>query len=310
MLNTLTSFQSNKGHKFGLDISGCTTLEEGMQKANLDWSVRTERLVRPDGTPVEAKAVVRETDGKTLGVVGMRYKPLQNLEAFEFFRPFIESGEASLETAGSFFGGERIWVMAKLNKAPIEVSSNDIINKYILLSNGHDGALAVRVGFIPFRLLCSNSLAMAWKNENSKSIRLVHSSNVQDNLEMLRDTMNAIDTKFEATAEQMRLLKRRAINRKDLEKYVEVSLGLEEIVDDGRAATMRAQLMQKITELFEISPGAREAGHTYWGAYNAVNYYLNHEKGRSIDGRLNNLWFGQARNTDLHAFESAVKMAV
>jgi hypothetical protein len=61
-------------------------------------------------------------------------------------------------------------------------------------------------------------------------------------------------------------------------------------------------------ELFEVSPGAKEAGHTYWGAYNAVNYYLNYEHGRTQDTRLNNLWFGSLSRMNEHAFSTAVGM--
>ena len=74
-----------------------------------------------------------------------------------FYRPFIKSGEASFETAGSLKDGKRIWALAKINSDPIDIAVGDSIEKYILLSNGHDGSMSVRVGFNPVRVVCANT---------------------------------------------------------------------------------------------------------------------------------------------------------
>jgi phage/plasmid-like protein (TIGR03299 family) len=308
-IEQMFSVKQTPWHNLGKVIGDAPSVEAGIELAGLNWTVRTEQLMRPNGVLVDAKATVRDSDNKTLGIVGMQYQPLQNNDAFKFFQPFVDSGEASLETAGSLYGGSRIWVQAKLNKAPIEIGKNDPVEKYLLLSNGHDGSLAVRVGFTPRRVVCANTLSMAHADKGSQLIRIVHSLKVAQNLESIRETIDAVDAKFEASAEQMRFLRSKDINQEDLKKYIEVALDLNLTMEDGRANMRAVNLQSRIEELFEIQPGAREAGTTWWNAYNAVNYFLNHEASRTDDTRLNNMWFGSAKTMDNKAFELAVNLA-
>ena len=86
---------------------------------------------------------------------------LQNRDAFKWFQPFLDAKEAALHTAGSLREGSRIWVLAKLNRDPLVIAPGDEVEKFVLLSHGHDGSLAVRVGFTPIRVVVPNTLALA-----------------------------------------------------------------------------------------------------------------------------------------------------
>src|SRR5208282_996578 len=50
--------------------------------------------------------------------------------------------------------------------------------KFILLSHGHDGSLAVRVGFTPIRVVCQNTLSMAHGSAASRLIRCKHTRDI------------------------------------------------------------------------------------------------------------------------------------
>src|SRR5262249_54293695 len=157
--------------------------EEGIKQAGLDWPVELRPLFTAEGKKAPAFAAVRTDKGSILGVVGEKYRPLQNAEAFKWFQPFLDAGQASLETAGSLAEGKKVWVLAKLNRSPVVIGSGDEVEKFLLLSNGHDGSLAVRVGFTPIRVVCANTLGMAHCGGESQLIRLKHSRHVAENLE-------------------------------------------------------------------------------------------------------------------------------
>lgn len=293
----------NLGNRF---IESPKTLEEAMVAAGLNWTVSTKELFLADGSKAPAKATVRDSDNSILGVVGMGYKPLQNKNAFDFFNPFIDSGAASIETAGSLMQGKRVWVQAKITSDVDVVKGNDIIERYILLSNSHDGTMAVRAGFTPTRVVCNNTLTMAHHNGESQLIRIKHGQKVEENLEAVGRIMNLANNAFETTLEQYRLLANKSINARDLEKFVKLVFKLDEDKENSGK-----RLLNNIIPLFETGRGndMSEIKGTYWAAYNSISEYLQYEKGTDAQARLNNLWFGTSKTTLENALAIAVKMA-
>ena len=144
-----------------LRLTGQPDSGKRSSKAGLDWQVETEPLFRGNGQEVKAQASVRTSDNRVLGVVGPRWTPLQNKDAFKVFEPLVDSGDMTLHTAGSLRNGERVWVLCQLNLDNSEIVKGDEIAKFALLSNGHDGKLAVHLGFTPIRVVCANTEAMA-----------------------------------------------------------------------------------------------------------------------------------------------------
>ena len=205
-------------HGLGTEIDNATNFWDAFQLAGLDWEVETEPVFRKDGSEVKAQAAVRTSDNRVLGVVGPRWTPLQNRDAFKVFEPLVDSGDLILHTAGSLRNGERIWVLCQLGTENSEIVKDDEIAKFVLLSNGHDGKLAVHLGFTPIRVVCANTEAMARGSKASKLIRVRHHRFVKNNVEKLRDIMNLANQEFETTADNYRFLASRQINSKDLRK--------------------------------------------------------------------------------------------
>lgn len=159
------------------------------EKAGLNWDVELAPLVTADtSAKVAYRAVRRKSDSRIFGVVGPRFCPLQNRDAFKWFQPFLDAREAALHTAGSLCHGSRLWLLAKLNRDPVVIAPGDEVEKFILLSHGHDGSLAVRVGFTPIRVVCANTLALSHCSDTSKLIRVKHSASLDENLENIRET--------------------------------------------------------------------------------------------------------------------------
>ena len=95
-------------HGLGTQIDGETGFWDAFQQAGLDWQVDTKPLFTADGEQVSHRAAYRTSDDRILGIVGKRWTPLQNREAFEIFEPLVDSGEMAIHTAGSLRNGERI----------------------------------------------------------------------------------------------------------------------------------------------------------------------------------------------------------
>lgn len=313
-VESMTYFGETPWHGEGEKLDGTESTLEVMQKAGLDWPVETSPLYRqmPDGSYREVAAQVsyRATDNRDLGVVGPRWTPLQNADAFSVFEPLVESGDMAWHTAGSLRDGERVWVLCQLALQNSEIVPGDEISKFALLSNGHDGKLAVHFGFTPIRVVCANTEALARNSKASKLIRVRHHRFVKENVEKLRDIMNLANQEFEATCDEYRFLASRSINSDDLKKYVKIVFKQND-KDDEDISTRSSNIMAQVVNLFETGKGNDLPGveGTWWAAYNAVTEYLNYEKGRNTANRLDSLWFGQNGNQSRDALAQAVALA-
>ena len=296
-------------HGLGNQLDEAPTVSEAITAAGLDWEVGLKDLFTGEGEPVPARATYRKTDGSILGVVGPRYTPLQNSDAFDWFQPFLDANECQLHTAGSLHSGQKVWVLAQLNRDNSEIVKGDEVSKFILLSNSHDGTTAIRVGYTPIRVVCVNTLAAAHNNQNSQLIRIRHTRSSQKNLEQVRDIMDNINVQFEATADQFRFLASKNFNQADIRRYVKTMLGIEGTVDND-IKTRTRNIMDEILALVEgPKQSATGVRGTWWAAYNGYNEYLNYNKGRTTDNRLDSLWFGQNANDNSKALKTAMEFA-
>jgi phage/plasmid-like protein (TIGR03299 family) len=147
-------------HRLGETVPANVTSGAMLKTANLDWRVDKvpaagARIIKRrhgkdiyDCYFVERDCIKNERVRPVLGVVGEQYELLQNEEAFAFFDPFLEPGHARYETAGALGNGERVWVQVRLGD-PMFVMPGDQVDKFILLSNSHDGRVHCRYGSHP-----------------------------------------------------------------------------------------------------------------------------------------------------------------
>lgn len=301
-------------HGLGHVVKDAPNMAEVLKLAGLDYSVSLRDLFLGDGTKVDYKAIARDTDNTVYGyVTGMKYQPLQNAEALEFFRPFQESGLVSFETAGSLRDGGRIWILARINDAAngeVTIAPNDNVRKYLLLSNGHDGKTGVKVGFCPIRVVCANTLAIAHNDKESKLMRIFHSQRTKDALEALRDTINVANETFEATTAQYKNLAHKGVKPGDIERLVTRVFYNGAQAESDREKIAREKLNSTITQLFEYGHGNTNpaVSGTAWALYQGVTQYLSYDMGRTQAGRLDSLWFGKSHDLNEVALKAAIEL--
>lgn len=310
--DTMFSVKERPWHGLGTVVENAPSIKEAIKLAGLDWEISLRNIMTNDGNNISIdnyRAVVKNETNEVLGIVGNQYKPLQNLEAFEFFEPFIDNDMATLETAGSLFNGKKVFILAKINCGFSDVAQDDFIENFVLLSNSHDGSQAIRVGFTPIRVVCNNTLSSAISSDASKLIRVRYMGNVVSNLEDLRETMDLVNKQFLATVEQYRELTKKDINSNDLRKYIKQCFSwkpLEQMIKEYdehiEIEETRSKLINRIEEIFELEPA-----HKVWNAYNAINSYLNHERGKTLESRYNSTWFGVNKKCDMNALKLALR---
>lgn len=287
------------------------TWQEAVVLAGLDWEVEKRKVYFDShGNPSEFAgkyATVRTSDEKPLGIIGTKYAPLQNREAFEFMDGIVGTGKVTYDTAGALRGGAIVWALAKL-QGQICVVGDDVVDKYLLLSNSHDGSRVVQVALTPIRVVCMNTLNMATFNEGTQQFRVRHTTNVLKGIRDAAEQLGMLNKQFDEVAEVYQFLASKQVpSSAKLEKYVEgIFPG-----DSKRAQNIR----DNVVYLFEHGRGNDLPGvrHSWWAAYNAVTERTDHRGDGKNDSRRDNAlrsaWFGAGEAQKQQALTAAMVAA-
>ncbi len=295
-------------HGLGVALENPPSAHQAIMAAGLNWKVEKRPLFTPRRSASDLvevpsfSAVVRKDNKRVLGVVGKTWQPLQNRDAFEFFDPFVSAGAASYHTAGSLKDGQYVWVLAKLDADPLKVAKDDYVERYLLLSNSHDGKAAVNVRFTPVRVVCWNTLSMAESDDASPFLRIRHAGNLRETLERVQQVVDITHRTFAATLEQYRYLARHQVQ--NIEKY------LLDVLQVPHDTEKPPRALDNIIELFESGRGQdnKAVRGTLWAGYNAVTEWVDHERGRE-GTRLLAAWYGEGRRVKQRALAVATEMA-
>ena len=294
-------------HSLGTELINLATAREAIEAAGLNYTVVKKPLkeVVELNHPADLSdrwATVRTDTGDVLGIVGDSYEPIQNRDAFTFFDNLVGTDEAIYETAGMLGRGERIWILAKL-PGFIKVHGKDIVNKYLLLSNSHDGSSLAQVKLTPIRVVCNNTLTAALQGAGEVHIR--HTSNAAEDMEQalsLLGLSNSLSEQLDAIFNRMALTK---ISDKQLLDYINALVPDDEEEDENA----KVQGIRKtFLELYESGQGADLSRGTLWGAFNCVTEYTDHKMEGDPATRLESIWFGRGEQLKLKAFQLAERM--
>lgn len=307
-------------HGIGTSVPEGVTAEKMIYAAGLDWEVdlrpaRGSTVINKKGEYSRYEVVRmprREAKEREvlLGLVGRRYQPLQNVEAFQFFDPIVGQKKAFFETAGALGEGERIWVMAKMPSA-MKIVPGDECLKYLLLSNTHSGEGSVTVKFTSVRVVCQNTLMLAME-DGQKAYRVRHSKKMQFKLEELSDFLSITQDVFLKAEESFRRLAKIEMTGYRLDSYLEAVFPLSAAQKKNGSRPERWDFLH---EIFDTRPDLQLPGvqGTLWGAYNAITMFEDYKQPRSEElpeQRLNRTWFGGGAEIKMKALEKASELAI
>jgi phage/plasmid-like protein (TIGR03299 family) len=261
-----------------------------------------------DATPaIPDRYALRRTDTKdVLGIVTGFYKPCQNHDAFGFFDGVFGKGKARYEVAGVLGKGEKVWLLAKL-PGDFTVGKEDLIGKYLLLTNGHDTNEPIRAKFTPIRVVCQNTLTAALSRSENE-VRIQHIGDVPGKLEVAGKLMKAAGIYFDDLQTVFTGFLRTKIKEQAVRDYAVRVLNddTKRFKDLGTAGRKHVEAIQKSHELGR-GADIRGVRGTLWGAYNAVTEYVDHERTKQDIGFV---LHGRGSEIKARAFSIAQQMAI
>ena len=303
--NSMTFVGATPWHNLGKPVPPTVSAAEMISAANLDWTV--SKRPAPGGKKylLLRSKMGPEPEDAALGLVGSGYTPLQNRDAFKFFEPLIESKWAQFHTAGALGNGERVWVMVRLSD-DIVMAKDDVVQRFILLANSHDGKGAVTIRFTPIRVVCQNTLNYAMK-ESTGVLSVAHTWNIHANLAKKQaETLQEVISKVFKDAESLfGLMVALKMNAGQIDEFLERLFPRTKPQSAKRQEPERWQRIKTILDDSNVTPPTTRS--TLWGLYNAVvrdeDYRVSREAGP--ENRLDRVWFGSGHDLKRAALDAA-----
>ena len=294
------------------------TAKEALVASHLDFNVEKKNLsiILMEDEDVETVEVINSTkhfgtyrtDTNTiLGIVGKDYTVVQNEQCFDFMDTLIMGGEASFETAGALGNGERIFITAKVPGYLKLDNGDDIVEKYLFITNSHDGTGKVIVGFTPVRIVCNNTLIAALRGCKNK-IAIKHTASVHDRMETAHLIMHTQNVYYDQFEQALLRLKGVQVHDNVIRKIVcKVILSTEEnnLLDtinyqysqSRYISVKKCNILDDIINTVEAGVGQEyHRGTALWLVNGLTTYYQNTREYRTAEAKLGFLMEG--RHTD------------
>jgi phage/plasmid-like protein (TIGR03299 family) len=302
-------------HGLGQYVSEAMTSEQAIELGGLNYTVEKRPLYAPGwaGTMVEAEGHygnVRTDTNEILGIVKGRYRIVQNKDAFGFFDTIIDRGEAIFETAGALGKGERIFVTAKLPEDMLV--HGERVEKYIMLTNSHDGTSTIIAGFTPIRVVCNNTLTAALKKLDNK-VSISHTASAESRLKEASRVMGIASKYMDEVNMTFESMTTRKLSDLEMKYFIETVMknSIKEDKSDKEASTRMKNLVDQVYSFAITHPTqtTEAAYRTLWGAYNGISGYYNFLKDyKNADQKMKDMNYGYANDKISKAFDQAVVM--
>ena len=336
----------------GTDVSNCVTAQDVMKTAKLDWTVQKCELVSKmpfrigsnnevgedsfvhDGNIYRecpnAFATYRTDINMPLGIVKDKYEIVQNMDAFNFFNNAIGEGKAIWDKAACLNMDEKVYVSAKL---PVQTSvgKDDVIDNYLVFSNGHAGNSSVDIMITPIRVICTNMLNGAL-DKAACHIRLRHTKSVKEKLELGAQVLkiacsHAIDAQelyrhlatIKMTDDQVaEYICKLQLTPAEIAKLNEVdpNHGYKRLIsrdyhliDAVEISTRKSNQLYNMMDYYIDGIGQKDICGTAWGAYNAITGFYCNVANLEGEKRMNSLVWGSANNNMNKALNEAMAYA-
>ena len=292
-VDTMMYVRNKPWHGLGTMVPEAPTSADALRFAGLDWSVRQEPVYNARGGVIPGyKSNVRDTDGRVLGIVGDRYKVVQNIDAFNFTDDLI-GGDVRYETAGSLRDGKQIWLLAKM---PARRVASDDVEPYLCFTNSHDGSGGLKVCMTPIRVVCNNTLNLALGSAK-RVWSMRHTENIRERMQEARDCLALADEYMSGLARYADRAANKTLYDCDVKAILEELFPITDKSTEREKAT--AEKCRNEFMVCYYAPDIKRFCGTAWGVINAASDLATHSMPhRNTKNYAENNW---SRVMDGHA---------
>lgn len=301
MTQTLIDNRRNAWKRGGTAVNATSAVEVAKQ-AGLDWEVQAVPIQAYVSSQVNELENVtdyyevpkkqgilklsKDNENSIIGVVGEKYKIVQNMEVFSALDALVDSGDARYSAAGEYNGGSNVWMLMEL---PTGITvANDPHAAFLLAKTSHDGSSSVIIRPIVERIFCANQIGKLITSKAKKPLmyKMKHTTNSELSVSDIRAittlTYSAIE-EYESVAAE---LLNRKVDKANVTAIFKRVWALPPTVEgtahefltrgEQRQQTIALAAREKAWHIYNDSPTQENIKGTAFGAWQAVVEYADY----------------------------------
>jgi phage/plasmid-like protein (TIGR03299 family) len=287
-------------HGLGTVIDDNLTGEDAMKRF-CGWWVESRPVfceVNGERRELPARANVRSDTGEVLGLVSDGYRIVQNVDLGRFADALVGADAAlTMETCGSLLGGRKVFLLVKAPKSVrVGKSGEDETVPYLLLSNAHDGSMALSACWTMVRVVCNNTYTQALGGIDASvragtAFRVRHDGDIASAMVEARRVLGIAAkglTTYEQTAQRLAGISMDATSRAEyFDAAYSAIFGAEpELLEHREAyAEKRAKVLAEWRAAMDRPEQCIDGiGGTAWALLNAVTEWMDHNRSPKVQG--------------------------
>jgi phage/plasmid-like protein (TIGR03299 family) len=256
---------------------------EAITHAGLGWRVEQLPLLAGHGEQLAPIAThvanVRSDTRAPLGVVGAKYRPIQNREALAVAEAIIDTGGAHWVGIAQTRGGARTHAILRLpREIRIGGDEDERILPLLRLTNTHDGSSALSVSVCPYRVVCRNGLALPLSGAE-RTWRVRHTVNADYRIQEARRALGVSFRYLDQLERVGEQLAGQPMNDTRFEAFLVSVLPINGTTHEQRVRqTPRVERARQALRQARNAPDLANIRDTRWGALQAVTNYATHAR--------------------------------
>lgn len=309
-------------HGLGNELTADASIEDWIEQAGMDWKACRARVRYAtgrdnDGNPVDVmtydnNVVLFRSDTRApLGIVSDGFQIVQPGDVMEFWRDLTGAAGMQLQTAGTLFGGRKLWALAKVGEASI-IDPKNTVRENLVIATALDGSMATEAFYCSTVVVCNNTLRAA-RGEGTPKVKINHRSTFDPQAVKSELGVEMAMSTFERTIAAMRELAEKRMRESDviIQSAKLFRPDYDDLDKDGQSKVWRSKPVEAVSRLAldnrAIGSDLDGMSGTAWQWLNSVTEYVDHAaRAKTPDHRMDSAFFGKGAELKERAYAMAV----
>lgn len=254
-----------------------------LEKANLNWGVKAEKLVTAESNiETSSIAIVRQDNNAILGVHGEGYQPLQNLEMMEILDRISGKMDLPLHKGGYFGEGQKVYVQLKTNDQNV---GTDKVKGFLTCVNSFDGSTSLGFGHSNLTISCQNTFFANYKQMENK---VRHTQKMHERIDLICMQIESVLQAEKNIFKQIVRMSEVDIKPEVRDLVIGRLLNLEKEERLADLTTLSTRKKNILSDLeINMHGEIQEKGANLWGLFSGITKYTTHGlKGNADENKL------------------------